>query len=750
MFINQNISLRRVVNAMAFVAVSLAGLFVSCVQIEQNNEGEGYVSFTPLSVNVSVEGLELTKASVPSDKVPQVDDFTYTIVSKTDGYTYYSAQGLPADPIPLPVGTYKVDAVYGANEFNQAYYTASVDNVQIEVGKTNNINFGDITLDNAMVAVTLPDMTGHMEINSISLSDGENTIPVESGKYYFAPAGQGAPSVTASFSGVNSLGETKTVSQNLGVLEPQYAYNLVCNLELPSFTFEDQSSGAIAGRLYLTSLAKIGGGLDASKVEYQISSDGGSSWKQAVPAAKDGYWVISQTKDGTALASDGTSYQIRAVYGGLVADPWTFTPSMPANTLTNASVAHTYESRSFAGLKSPLSVLTGSSAKVTGTDIVYPDIVASLIPSKGRRGVELVNSSGTVVSTLSDKETGSMNTEGDWIYLPKGSYTLKPYFQIGDDKVYLSSLSVSSPAPTFTVTAYAETSYSRYLNYVDSMDGYTLELANTSGTAEKIMGIKGIVSISDEVLSKNASLIGDVTLKYGESSMLSPGTAVKSTVWYPNTEATKEKDTDNWELTGRSWGSHTISASFTFDGVAAKSSTNSNSTVSTLTCHITGLPYSYNFVNGSLEKYRQDGWTTNGSLEVSNKDLIGRANTLLLDRNGSWNNKHGYVVTPKFIVDGDIKIQASVLTSLYRSSGNKERTGYVGVVSNQSSTNKSSITYKTSGGNATAGEVKGKDTWTKSFALSKNSPYVSFDSDERSEVGWSYYFLHEIHLRYSE
>ena len=68
MFINQNISLRRVVNAMVFVAVSLAELFVSCVQIEQNNEGEGYVSFNPLSVNVSVEGLELTKASVPAER----------------------------------------------------------------------------------------------------------------------------------------------------------------------------------------------------------------------------------------------------------------------------------------------------------------------------------------------------------------------------------------------------------------------------------------------------------------------------------------------------------------------------------------------------------------------------------------------------------------------------------------------------------------------------------------------------------
>ena len=643
-----NISIRRCVIAVLTIA-AMAGFLVSCVQIEDNAEGKGYLSFSSLSVDVSVEGLELTKASVPPDKVPGTGDFTYTIVGKTDGRTYYSAQGLPADPIPLPVGTYKIDAVYGANEFNQAYYTASVDNIQIEEDKTNNIDFGEITLANAMVAVTLPDMTGHMEINSISLSDGENTIPVESGKYYFAPAGQGAPSVTASFSGVNSLGEKKTVSQNLGVLESQYAYNLVCNLELPSFTFEDQSSGAIAGRLYLTSLAQLGGGLDASKIKYQISSDGGFSWKQVVPVAKDGYWVISQTEDGRPLESDGTSYQIRAVNGGLVADPWTFTPSMPVNTLTGVSIAHTYESRLFTGLASELSVLTGSVATVGGTDTQYSGIVATLISSKGSRGVRLMKGS-TEVGALTGKETGNMSVADGWTYLPQGTYTAVPFFRIGDETFNLSEVPVTREDPVFTVTAYAETSYSRYLNYKNGMSGY-IELANTSGTAEKIMGIRGIVSISDDVLSKNAGLISGVTLKYGDSSMLSSGTAVTTSVWYPNTVATKENDT-NWELTGRSWGSHTISASFTFDGVAAKSSTDPNSTVSTLTCHITGLPY-------TASPPKSEDWESNNQPGLNYV---------------RWENNHVYmegisvkqtITSPSFHIPADVNVKLSISADLY-------------------------------------------------------------------------------------
>lgn len=627
---------------MAIMAAALTGLLVSCVQIEQNNEGTGYISFNPLSVDVAVEGLELTKASVPADKIPVAGDFTYTIVGKTDGRTYYSAQGLLAAPIPLPVGTYKVDAVYGANEFNQAYYTASVDNVQIEVDKTNNINFGEITLDNAMVAVTVPDMTGHMEINSISLSDGENMIPVESGKYYFAPAGQGAPSITVSFSGTNSLGEEKHVSQSLGVLESQHAYNMVCNLELPSFTFENQSSGAIAGRLYLTSLAELGGGLDASKVEYQVSSDGGSSWKQAVPSAKDGYWVVSQTNDGSALASDGTSYQIRAVYGGLVAGPWTFTPSMPVNTLTGVSITHDYVSSVPDGFTSAVNVLTGSTAEVSGTGISYPDIVATLISSKGNRGVKLLKGS-TEVRILTGKETGNMSVADGWTYLPQGTYTAVPFFRIGDETFNLSEVPVTREDPVFTVTAYAETSYSRYLNYKNGMSGYTLELANTSGTAEKIMGIKGIVSISDEVLSKNASLIGDVTLEYGKSSMLSSGTAVTTSVWYPNTVATKEKDTDNWELTGLSWGSHTISASFTFDGVAA---------VSTLQCHITGLPY-------TASPPKSEDWKSNNQAGLNYV---------------RWENDHVYmegisikqtITSPSFHIPADVNVKLSISADLY-------------------------------------------------------------------------------------
>lgn len=610
---------------------------MSCAQIERDCPETGYLSFYNLSVDMTVEGLEITKASVPSDYIPEADDFTYVITGVSDGQTYYDNKGLPTGPIELPVGQYRIDVVYGANEFNQAYYTASMDNVLIAGGQTNTVDFDNVPLANAMVAVTLPDMTGHMEVSSISLSDGISSISIESGEYYFVPAGR---QITASFSGVNSLGESKSVSLNVGSVEAQHAYDVRCNLELPSFTFADQASGAIAGRLYLTSLASLGGGLDVSKVVYEISSDSGQSWKTVIPRAMDGYWIVNQTSDGTSLAYDGTEYRIRAVYGGMVTDSWTFIPSVPSNTISGISIEHTYENRNYTGITDPLSVLTGTDVTVDGANMSYNGITASLISTKGSRGVELVNASGNVVRTITGNETGSMSVTDNWIYLPQGNYTLMSYFKIGDDKVYLSTLSGTSPAPTFKVCAYAETSYSRYQNHKKNISGYTLELANTAGTAEKIMGISGIVSISDEVLSKNAGLISGVTLKCGDSSLLSSGTTVTSSMWYPNTVASKDSD-GNWELTGQSWGNHTLSASFTFDGVSSNGST---------TCRITGLPYAIRTENAT-----PTGWTT--------------SNTQKIDVAGDYmcmKNSDAYAISPKFSVDKDFNILVTANAYAYK------------------------------------------------------------------------------------
>jgi len=178
-------------------------------------------------------------------------------------------------------------------------------------------------------------------------------------------------------------------------------------------------------------------------------------------------------------------------------------------------------------------------------------------------------------------------------------------------------------------------------------------------------------------------------------------------------------------------------------------------------CHITGLPFDYSFVNGSLDKYISDGWTTNGSLEVSNKGLSGRSKTLILQHVSAfgidkWN---GYIVSPAFYLPSEISeimVQPSVHRSTYTSSGNKKRVGYIGVVGNVNTSNTSSISYETYGGNSTSGTVYGNGEWLGIMTLTRNTPYVSVDSDDWSNPEWYekgdavYYFLHEVHLRYAE
>ena len=66
MVFNLNISSRRILNAAFSIAVALSGFLMSCSQIEQATPAVGYLHFNTLAVDVTVEGLELTKASVPA------------------------------------------------------------------------------------------------------------------------------------------------------------------------------------------------------------------------------------------------------------------------------------------------------------------------------------------------------------------------------------------------------------------------------------------------------------------------------------------------------------------------------------------------------------------------------------------------------------------------------------------------------------------------------------------------------------
>ena len=189
------------------------------------------------------------------------------------------------------------------------------------------------------------------------------------------------------------------------------------------------------------------------------------------------------------------------------------------------------------------------------------------------------NADGAVVRSASNSTLSSSVTLAatqDWPYLPKGTYTVSGSYKLGETMKTISTTFVS-PEPTFAVTSYAYTSYTKYQTSGAS--------AANAVTGDAICDMtSATVSISDAILnnSKYASLKG------GFSYALD-GNATTSA-----------------KVTNQSWGKHTVTATYTFDGAAYSGSTD---------CHVTGLPY---VMSSNACK---DRWTLGGgTAEFDNND----------------------------------------------------------------------------------------------------------------------------------
>lgn len=165
------------------------------------------------------------------------------------------------------------------------------------------------------------------------------------------------------------------------------------------------------------------------------------------------------------------------------------------------------------------------------------------------------NADGAVVRSASNSTLSSSVTLAatqDWPYLPQGTYTVSGSYKLGETMKTISTTFVSRE-PTFEVTSGAYTSYTKY-------NAGSASAAN-SCDAETIYDVtSAAVSISDAIMNNGnySSLKGGYTYKVD-------GTATTSAT-----------------VGGQSWGQHTVTAAYTFDGVAKEGSS---------VCHITGLPY---------------------------------------------------------------------------------------------------------------------------------------------------------------
>lgn len=679
---------------------------LACVEVEQPRSTEsGYLSAPSLDIDVEVEDLTQTKALDFGIQAPDPSQMRFVVKDK-DNKVVYDAEGLWVDPLVLPVGQYTIDAYAGENGFGAPYFmgtvTGSISALASEVPALS------VALANALVNVNVSDALAEHFIKGDKLSLNGDAYEAAYGEWFYVPAGA---DLSLELTGTNSAGKQVKLSHTLKSPSPKAAYRITCGTETtdwPSISLSLSNNDAWASRIYITTPASFSGNISAENqaaVVYEAIPAASSDWTAPATAVPENGVMVIKGLD------PGTEYQVRARVGALVSPVVKVTPRIDGLSVT---AAH-----------------TSTSGELDGTDVT-PTFSKSAAVSNAIQSwkLDICKADGTVLRTQTDlgKSDGSAITATDgWPYLPVGGgeqYVLKASAVMEGQVYRFDDVTLAVPeVPNFSLMLSAYTSYDKYA----ATNGISKDIAGANGCEPSTLynaGAKwGISNNLMKNINYQKTLVIDVD---GNKSRSYTVTGFDANEYYES-------------VSGLSWSSHTHQVSFTFDGKTVTSPKNTH--------HITGLPYSYNFVGGSLSGYENDGWTCNGSLEVSDKSLIGRATTLVLDRNATWSNQHGFVVSPRFHIPGDISVQPSVARSVYRSSGNKERIGYIGAVSNNT-TSSSTITYKAIGGNSTSGSIVGINEWLTAFPMTPSTPFVAVDSDKRSEAGWSYYFLHEVHLRY--
>ena len=263
---------------------------------------------------------------------------------------------------------------------------------------------------------------------------------------------------------------------------------------------------------------------------------GSTFWFVLAPVTLDGIKVNVETAKGAWQMSTDSQFEMTAgQYRNLG------TLKLEEVLAQGATAAHTYVD----------GILTGTDVTVS---LGIPQNTAAYITSLN---LEVKNASGTVVRTLtknSASATETISADAQWPYLPKGDYSVSGTYTLsGVTEKDIEEISFSvTETPVFEIKSVtAHTSYDKYLAGdaagANSLDGST------------IYGVGADITVSDAILYNS---------NYNALTVTDNGAAVQT-----------------GDLAGRSWGSHTIKASFTLDGVTASSETS---------VHVTGLPYTLN------------------------------------------------------------------------------------------------------------------------------------------------------------
>lgn len=400
------------------------------------------------------------------------------------------------------------------------------------------------------------------------------------------------------------------------------------------------------------------------------------------PGQIEGFSINVETKKGSYYSKSASQGKINVTPGSLTRLGQI---SFKAGAVT-ASAQHIYQHINES------EVLTGSSLTVNhGIPQNMWNDVTNLTVNVVKGGKTYRSYSASGIESASIVPIG--NT-----YLPQGSYDVNvEYTMNGVPTTIAGSVTVPQPNKLTITSVEATTSYSL------AKKG---DITNANNhTADKITSPEAVFAgISTAVLNELQP-----TCSFSVSGKTNQGTVSGTTL-------------SCGEFSGLSWGSHTLTATVTFDGVSSSATT---------TCHITGLPYRKDFLSSSttVGSGAQD-CQTSGTVEY-------------------WGS-HGYQIlkwylggvtagtffSPQFKLPETRKISYESSACYFSTGiGNKSVTIYHGITtySNKSTTNSLDIRRVTSNSNPSS------DKFT-SFSGSGNlssSQRISIGSDEQKDDNWA-------------
>lgn len=590
-------------NIIKAAAILVLSGFSSCVEMEDPHAGAvGYLAAPSLDVDVTVDNLVLTKAapSLPSVQAPDAEGVTFIVREK--GSDADLLGGKPwTSALTLNAGkTYVVEAYYGENGFEGPCFAGS-DEITIEplVTATPDLT---LTLSNALLCVTTDELDEHFTVTKIELVSGERSsvtksedhiIYTDSGEQIHTISGQvedkwiwvpADKPLKVKVQGLNAAGTNASFEYDDLIPNAGTAYNIVCGRpaenQWPSVKWTEipLRDGAFEQGLYFKSAAVSNMSAEnAASLKYQIIGGKYSEWTDVTPADVEGYKYLS------GLAN-GTEYKLRAYVGNIFSVEQSFVPVTYASCLaTDVTAAHNNAGNP--------SVMLESTAVKAAVSASLPAIVAELATSH-TASVTFGNSrvKQTVLNVNESKQTLS-NADG-WPYLPQGSYayTAVTSLSLPGDRTITADLSgtVNVPAPEFSVSVSAYTTYDRYSDHLNGVEG-ALDEANTLAKRMLVEERKATLTISDNILQNGnyKSLLTKSEVKYAGSSLSTFSATTSNALTYDN-------------VTADALGTYDFTAAVTFDGVEK---------TALHPCHITGLPY---YVDCS-DVSSISGWTSNNT-----------------------------------------------------------------------------------------------------------------------------------------